>query len=269
MVPRWSVVMPVYNEVRFLRGTLEALAAQTRRFRLIVVDNGSDDGSAALAGRLIDEMALDGRVVSERRPGPVRALGRGLAEVETELVATCDADTYYPPLYLERAERLFDSRRRAAAVCAYFLPFPASGLRAASARLHQLGAAALLPLQAHNGGAGQCFRTVRLKAAGGYGDHRWPWVLADHEIIHRMLGQGSVEWHRDFWCSPSDRRANQDAVRWSLHERLLYHFTPYALKDWYFYDYLGPRLAARGLHCARLRERSWHRQDDAADALCG
>jgi glycosyltransferase involved in cell wall biosynthesis len=266
---RWTIVIPVFNEVRFIAGTLHALSLQTRRFRLVVVDNGSADGSVGLTARLIDELGLDGRILIERRPGPVPALARGTAEVTTEFVATCDADTHYPPDYLARAERLFDARPDASAVCAYFLPPAGSRLRRAAAILHQLGAAALLPLQAHNGGAGQCFRADALAAAGGYGDHIWPWVLADHEIVHRVLKQGPALWHRDHACTPSDRRRNPDSVRWSLAERLLYHVTPFRLKDWYFHDFLAPRLAARGLHCARLRDRSWSDDDESADALCG
>jgi glycosyltransferase involved in cell wall biosynthesis len=266
---RWSVVVPVYNEYDFLRPTLESLARQTRPFRLIVVDNGSRDGSVGLAARLIAELGLDGRVLIEPRPGPVFALARGLSEADGEFVATCDADTFYPPDYLATAERLFESRPDAATVCAYYVPAEGPRVRAGAARFHQLAAAACLPFQAHNGGAGQCFRLDQLAEAGGYGD-QWPHVLADHEIIHRMLKRGRVAWDSGHWCIPSDRRANGDAVRWSFAERILYHLTPFRLKDWYFYDFLSSRLASRGLHCARLRERSWAAPDDeAADALCG
>ena len=267
---RWTVVIPVFNEVHFIADTLRALARQTRRFRLVVVDNGSSDGSVGLMERLLAELDLDGRILHEPRPGPVHALARGLEEVESEFVATCDADTHYPPDYLARAELLFDEQPAASVACAWFLPQKGTALDRFLARLHQLGAATLLPLQAHNGGAGQCFRTDKLVAAGGYGDHVWPWVLADHEIIQRMLKHGPAVWHRDHACIPSDRRRNADAVRWSLAERILYHVTPFRLKDWYFHDFLAPRLAARGLHCVSLRDRNWSSPDDEpAEALCG
>jgi len=270
MIPRWTIVVPVFNENAFLASTLRTLAEQTRPFRLIVVDNGSTDGSLALAARMIAELGIDGRILTEPRPGPVPALSRGLAEVTTEFVATCDADTFYPSSYLETAEALLDRSFEAVIACAYYLPPEAGRLKRFLAAAHQLGAAILLPRQAHNGGAGQCFRTAALNACGGYDDRTWPFVLGDHEIVHRVFKHGSAAWRRDHWCVPSPRRKNGDAVRWSLLERLLYHATPFAFKDWYFYDFLAPRLARRGLHCTRLRQRTWiEASDEASDALCG
>jgi hypothetical protein len=46
-------------------------------------------------------------------------------------------------------------------------------------------------------------------------------------------------------------------VRWNLTERLLYALTPYAVKDWFFYRFLSPRLRARGMFEAGLRVRDW------------
>ncbi len=97
-----SVVVPYYNEAGFLPATLKSLVDQTHRpFSLILIDNGSSDGSrnccdAALAG------ACGIKVVhfTEARPGKVHALELALDHVDTELVALCDADTYYPPHYL-------------------------------------------------------------------------------------------------------------------------------------------------------------------------
>lgn len=254
---RWAVVMPVYNEAPFLVRTIASLAAQTRPFRLIVVDNGSTDGSGAIARRLLSRLGLDGAVVTEARPGPVPALARGMREVGTEFVATCDADTTYPPHYLATAERLLDGRKNAVVASAYYLMPGAPRWRRTASAAHQLAANFLLPRQAHTGGAGQCFRTASLEAAGGYDPKLWPYVLADHEIYSRVLRQGSQAWHRDFWCLPSPRRNDLNSVRWSLGERLLYHLTPFALQDRYFHAFLAKRLAGRGLDSARLRERDW------------
>ncbi|MDX2225441.1 MAG: hypothetical protein SFV21_21995, partial [Rhodospirillaceae bacterium] len=96
-----------------------------------------------------------------------------------------------------------------------------------------------------------------LRDAGGYGAHHWPFVLKDHELIHRVLKRGRVRYDWDLWCIPSPRRNDRRAVRWSLAERLLYHVSPFAAKDWFFYRFLGPRFAARGMADTRLRARNW------------
>lgn len=109
--PRWSVVVPYYNEAAgFLEPTLRSLVTQTPRpLTLILVDNDSTDGSSAIARAVTDGIpSVTTLHLVERRPGQVYALETGLAAVETEFVAVCDADTLYPPHYLERAAALFD-----------------------------------------------------------------------------------------------------------------------------------------------------------------
>lgn len=70
--PTITVVVPVLNEEGFLAETLRSLRAQTfTDFELIVVDNGSTDGSPEIAARFAD------RVLVEGRRGPAWAMARG------------------------------------------------------------------------------------------------------------------------------------------------------------------------------------------------
>ena len=51
---RISLVLPYYNEAAFILPTLESIAAQdTRDFRLIIVNNRSDDASPAMVKRFL------------------------------------------------------------------------------------------------------------------------------------------------------------------------------------------------------------------------
>ena len=64
--PLVSVLLPVWNGERFLRAAIDSITTQTfRRFELIVVDDGSTDGSAEIAQ---DAAALDTRIRVLRRP---------------------------------------------------------------------------------------------------------------------------------------------------------------------------------------------------------
>jgi glycosyltransferase involved in cell wall biosynthesis len=83
-----AVVIPVLNAAPMLERLLLALASQTLRDRMtvIVVDNGSTDGSFEVARRLSDV------AVTESRPGIPYAKQRGLEEVDTPFVLSIDAD---------------------------------------------------------------------------------------------------------------------------------------------------------------------------------
>ncbi|MEG8039977.1 glycosyltransferase family 2 protein [Sphingomonas sp. LR60] len=253
---KWSFVIPYFNEADYLPATLESLAAQTfRPFRLILVDNGSTDASAALA-RQVGAMLPDIDVVHlrEPRPGKIHALEHGLAAVATPYIAFGDADTIYPPHYLATADAAFAP----GVVAVMGTDVPGDDAAAAlRKRRHVRYASRLWPRQTHTGGYGQTFRTDALRAAGGYGERWWRYVLEDHEIMQRVGKQGRVVYPFDLWCVPSNRRADRSAVNWTLAERLLYHFTPAAAKDWYFYRFLGPRLAARRMDNLNLRDKTW------------
>lgn len=257
---RWSVVIPYYNENPGMGLTLESLARQSRRdFRLILVDNGSTDGSGAFARSVMarhPEICVEW--VSEATPGQVHALKAGLARAEGEFVAICDADTFYPPHYLETATRLYDEGGDdLVSVNAVLMPEGEWGWRARLTRWHWLTAARLWPGQNHTSGAGQTFRLDALRAAGGYDSDIWPYCLKDHELMARVLRLGRQAYHHDLWCISSERRASRAAVRWTLLERLAYHLAPGRDRLRFFHDWLRPRFEARGLRDTKLRERSW------------
>lgn len=91
-----TVVIPVRNEEKNLEQTLVSLRQQTfKNFTLIVVDNGSTDRSIEIAQQYCD------RILFEQRLGPEFARHRGFMAADTELIASADADTIYPPNWLE------------------------------------------------------------------------------------------------------------------------------------------------------------------------
>jgi glycosyltransferase involved in cell wall biosynthesis len=260
MPQSFAVVLPFYNEERFLGATLASLAAQKRTpDRMVLVDNASTDASPDIARAFAAaHPALKVDVRQERRAGKASALRCGLDDVRKGYVATCDADTFYPPDYLSRAEAIFD-RTGAAAVLAFGV---ASADPAATSALRAKGAlmARLAPGQTHGGGYGQSFRTDALHAAGGFSPERWPYCLMDHEIMHRIVRDGGrLGYDIDHWCVPSPRRTDRKRVRWTLPERLFYHVVPRSRRDWFFYGYLGPRFERRKLGELALREQPWNR----------
>ena len=252
---RWTFVIAYFNEEAFLGATLDSLAAQTvGPFRLVLVDNGSTDASPQIARR--EMPGIEVIHLSEARPGKIFALEAAMPLIETDLVAFGDADTFYPPHYLATAAAALECPDVVAAMAT---DVPADARKARRKRRHNQIVSRLWPKQTHTGGFGQTFRTAALKAAGGYAHRYWSYVLMDHEIMERVLKQGRAVYPHDLWCIPSPRRSDRRRVRWTLAERLLYHFTPSVAKGWYFHRFLGPRLARRKATHLNLREKTWEK----------
>ena len=259
----WTVIIPFFNEAAFIGDTIASFGSQQRRpNRLILVDNASTDGSAAIARAATEAAGLVAVHLHEARPGKIHALESAMAHLDTEYVALTDADTVYPAHYLALAERMLAAPGVVAAMAVGVSGDPDSAANRRFRRWRAGVMARIAPKQTHTGGYGQCFRSSALIAAGGFSEAQWPYVLLDHEIMQRVLKQGRAAYDPGLWCITSDRRADRRRVRWTLAERLLYHATPFALKDWYFYGFLGPRLRRRRLTHLNLREKSWVDPDD-------
>ena len=256
--PRWTIVLPYYNEEGFIARTIEAaIGLIGPAIRLVLVDNASTDGTRALCDRLLARAPhLEVEHVFEAEPGPSHALKAGFDRVTTPYVAFWNADTWYPADYLLRAEKLLRQPKVVAAMAVDIggSPWSVAGL---VRRYQKRIASMVMRGQAHTGTFGQCFRTEVLRAAGGPRSERWPWVLDDHELMQRVLKLGESRYRADFWCMPSDRRGASAHVRWTLVERLIYHLTPFRMKDWFFYRFLWRRFQLRGMGTANLRIRDW------------
>jgi glycosyltransferase involved in cell wall biosynthesis len=89
-----SVIVPVYNGERFLPEAIASIRGQgDLPLEIIVVDDGSTDGSAALAH------ALDSGIRYQRRErgGPAAARNSGIVAARGGLIAFLDVDDLWPP----------------------------------------------------------------------------------------------------------------------------------------------------------------------------
>ena len=105
--PRVSVVMPVWNAVRFLRPAMDSILTQSfESFEVVVVDDGSSDGTGVILSEYRDPRV---RVVrKEKRHGVVSALNLGLDLARGEFVARMDADDVSHPERFAAQVRFLD-----------------------------------------------------------------------------------------------------------------------------------------------------------------
>src|SRR5690242_9663076 len=98
--PDVTVLLPVYNGEAYLRSTVDSLLAQTfERFELLIVDDGSTDGTAAIARAFDDPRVRVERFETNR--GLSAALNHGLQLAAAPLIARQDADDISRPDRLE------------------------------------------------------------------------------------------------------------------------------------------------------------------------
>ncbi|MFJ4562177.1 glycosyltransferase [Streptomyces caelestis] len=89
-----SVLVPAYNEAKCIENTVRSLAASDHPIEVLVIDDGSSDGTA----RIVEAMGLpDVRVVRQLNAGKPAALNRGVANARHDLIVMMDGDTVFEP----------------------------------------------------------------------------------------------------------------------------------------------------------------------------
>ncbi|MEU6550504.1 bifunctional polysaccharide deacetylase/glycosyltransferase family 2 protein [Streptomyces sp. NPDC046915] len=88
-----SVIVPAYNESAGIEAAVRSLLASDHPVEIIVVDDGSTDGTADL----VESLHLPVRVIRQQNAGKPAALNTGLAAASCDLVVMVDGDTVFEP----------------------------------------------------------------------------------------------------------------------------------------------------------------------------
>lgn len=106
--PRLSIVIPAYNEEKYLGACLDSLKQQTYTdFEVVVVDNNSTDRTADVA--ILKGEGLNIRVIAEPQKGIAHARKKGFAEAKGEIIVSTDSDCTFPSDWLAKIAANFES----------------------------------------------------------------------------------------------------------------------------------------------------------------
>ncbi len=114
--PLISVVIPCYNHARYLREAVDSIEATSRPVEVVIVDDGSTDGSGDIAdecGRTKTVGTLTVRVVHQANSGVAAARNRGFRESSGELVVFLDSDDHLAHGALDLGARALDEHPEA------------------------------------------------------------------------------------------------------------------------------------------------------------
>lgn len=111
-----SIITPCYNGKRFLAETIESVLAQTyTNWEMIIVDDGSTDGSADLIKEYVNR---DSRIqyIKQENGGSASARNTGISAASGRYFAFLDADDIWLPDFLTK-QLLFMEEKNAVCVC--------------------------------------------------------------------------------------------------------------------------------------------------------
>ncbi|MCW1843766.1 glycosyltransferase family 2 protein [Prosthecomicrobium hirschii] len=193
---KFSIVTISFNQVDFLKRTIESVLSQTGvEVEYIVVDPGSIDGSRELVQSYGDRIA---HAVFEKDEGPSDGLNRGFARATGEVFGYLNSDDTFEPGALASAVRFFKAHPKVDVVCGH-----AFATDAADNHLRRVWSEPFRPLFVAHGMAVQIqpstfFRADLFRRVGGFNvNNRSNW---DGELMVEFhLSGAEIAIGDEFW----------------------------------------------------------------------
>ena len=190
--PTISVIIPVYNGAPYLNSCLQGVAdSDYRSYECVLVDDGSTDGSRAIAAEFPTMVRIV--VISDGPRGPAYARNRGAEAAHGAILFFLDADVVLSPGALRRVASLFQERTDVAAVFGSYDNRPAAAGAVSRYRnllhhyVHQNGNREAFTFWA---GCGAIRRSV-FQQIGGFDEKRFSRPsIEDIELGYRLRQSG-------------------------------------------------------------------------------
>lgn len=189
--PRFSAIVPAYNEAGYLPRLLDSIEAARDRFgssdavEVVVANNGSTDGTAAIA------TARGCRVVEVEKRAIAAARNGGANEVSGDILCFIDADTRIPPDTFTEIDARMVTGRYVGGAIGWRLERMSPGLRCTELMVRLLTGLARV-----NGGVVFCRADV-FREIGGYNEDKR--YAEDVEFFRAMRQAGKRRGLETVW----------------------------------------------------------------------
>ncbi|RLG07017.1 MAG: glycosyl transferase [Thaumarchaeota archaeon] len=179
--------MPVYNEEASIKKAIKTVIDQTyKKFELIVIDDGSTDGTSNIVKTL---QKLDERIIylrNEENRGTTYSLNRGLRKASGEYIARIDGDDWYHPRKLELQVKFLERRSEYGIVGTFYILVDESG-HAVKVRLPVTHSEIMKRMAYRNAFAHSSIMVRRsVLDMVGYYDERYEYAQ-DYDLYFRIL----------------------------------------------------------------------------------
>jgi GT2 family glycosyltransferase len=194
--PPLTVLMTAYNSARYLaESTASVLSQSFDDFEFLIVDDGSDDWTAAALANIATDSRV--RVFRHSHQGNPRSLNAGLAQARAQLIAIMDSDDVALPGRLEAEIKYLDEHPECVLVGGQVTLIDADGQPSAEASAvpqiklaHEEIDLALLTAGWPVVHGSVVMRTEAVRRVGGYCDE-FP-ASADHDLFLRLAECGQL-----------------------------------------------------------------------------
>ncbi|WP_138754956.1 glycosyltransferase [Paenibacillus sinopodophylli] len=183
--PLVSIVMPVYNDSKYLFESIRSILAQTHlQLELIIIDDGSTEDIASIVNRFkFDSRISYYRTATNR--GLPHALNYGFSKAKGEYRCWTSADNYVHQRWLERMIGSLSTYPNASAVYSDYYHVDSNGMIIETKRLPNYRLNGL-----QNGGPSLMWRTSSHKRTGGFDESIFG--IEDRDFTVRLALTGRI-----------------------------------------------------------------------------
>ncbi len=176
-----SVVIPTFQEEKYIAATLSKLVKIKPSIEIVVVDGGSDDGTVKVAKRFTD------KTYQIRERGISKAKNYGAKQASGDIVVFLDADVSPPSNFVEKVLETFNNANVVGATCR-IMPAQPRFTEFVFFQFYNLLIQLCAKFKPHSRGEFLAVRKKDFLMVNGF-DESMP-CMEDHDLAHRLSKQG-------------------------------------------------------------------------------